>query len=59
VAVFKKRWCVAHVPSLLDISSGELATLTKTSFWGCVYRNYIASTITEVASILLANIRNQ
>ena len=46
---FKKRWCVFHVPSLLDSSSGTLHTLRNKSFWGCIYRGYIRKTVAQVA----------
>ena len=36
---FQKRWCVFHVPSLLDYSTGAVHTLNHKSFWGCVYRD--------------------
>ena len=47
---FKKRWCVFHVPSLLDSSTGHVHTLHRKSFWGCIYRDYIRTTVIQVAS---------
>ena len=37
---YKKRWCVAHAPSLLETETGRLHTLQAKSFWGCVYRKF-------------------
>jgi hypothetical protein len=46
---FKKRWCVFHLPSLLDSDNGTVHTLQHNSFWGCVYRDYIHATVYQVA----------
>ncbi len=51
---FKKRWCVFHVPSLLDSSTGTIHTLDHKSFWGCVYRKYVQSTVVQVADAVEA-----
>ena len=48
----KKRWCVLHVPSLLEIETGSLHTLEAKSFWGSVYRDYIKITISEIANMV-------
>jgi hypothetical protein len=47
---FNKRWCVFHVPSLLDATTGSVYTLRHRSFWGCVYREYIHTTVFQVAN---------
>ena len=49
---FKKHWCVIHVPSLLDVETGQLCTLETNSFWGCVYRPYIRATIVDTVKVL-------
>jgi hypothetical protein len=49
---FRKRWCVAHVPSLFDVETGQLDTLEANSFWGCVYRPYIRATIADTVKLL-------
>jgi len=49
---YRKRWCVFHVPSLLETGTGRLHTLEAKSFWGCVYRPFVGRTIAEVARVL-------
>ena len=51
---FEKRWCVFHVPSLLESANGNVYTLRHSSFWGCVYRDYIRETIDELATAVHA-----
>lgn len=51
---FKKRWCVFHVPSLLDTSTGSVQTLEHESFRGCIYRDYIHTTVVQVANAVRA-----
>ena len=46
---FRKRWCVFHVPSLLNSETAELYTLEHKSFWGCMYRDFIHTTISQTA----------
>lgn len=46
---FKKRWCVFHVPSLLDSRTGAVHTLDHKSLWGCIYRDYVHKTVAQVA----------
>lgn len=53
-STYKKRWCVVHVPSLLESDTGHLHTLEAKSFWGCVYRNFIGETVADVAKTLAA-----
>ena len=52
---YKKRWCVFHAPSLLETESGHLHTLEAKSFWGCIYRKYIQSTIGEIVNMVFEN----
>jgi hypothetical protein len=49
---FKARWCVMHVPSLLESNSGRLHTLEAKSFWGCIYRKFITSAVDATARTL-------
>jgi len=49
---YKKRWCVFHAPSLLESDTGCLHSLEAKSFWGCVYRNFINTTVTDIATTL-------
>ena len=49
---YKKRWCVIHVPSLLESETGKLHSLEVESYWGCVYRDFIRVTLADVASVL-------
>jgi len=51
---YKKRWCVIHVPSLLEADTGRLHTLEAKSFWGCVYRDFINATVADTATALTA-----
>ncbi len=53
-STYKKRWCVFHVPSLLEVGTGRLHSLERKSFWGCVYRRYIQATVDEVANVVLS-----
>ena len=46
---FRKRWCVFHVPSLLNSETGDLHTLEHNSFWGCMYREFVHTSIIQVA----------
>jgi hypothetical protein len=46
---YKKRWCVIHVPSLLESDTGGLHTLEAKSFWGCVYRDFVRATVADTA----------
>ena len=45
----KKRWCVFHVPSLMDSNTGTVYTLQHKSIWGGMYRSYIHTTIGQVS----------
>lgn len=54
-STYKKRWCVFHAPSLLETGTGQLHTLQAKSFWGCIYRKYIQSTVGEIAGIVNGN----
>lgn len=49
---FVKRWCVMHVPSLLESGTGRLHTLDTGSIWGALYRGYVRDTIAEAAAAL-------
>lgn len=51
---FRKRWCVFHVPSLLDADTGEVHTLTQGSYWGTVYRPFIHNTVDQVSRAVQA-----
>jgi hypothetical protein len=48
---YKKRWCMFHTPSLLNMSTGRVVTLDRPYFWGCLYRDYIRTTIHEVRNM--------
>ena len=52
---YKKRWCVLHTPALLETETGSLHTLQAKSFWGCIYRKYIQSTISEIADMVVVD----
>ena len=48
----KKRWCVFHVPSLLNTTTGQVITLERRFFWGCIYRDYIGATVQESVNLI-------
>ena len=50
---YTKRWCMFHLPSLLDISTGECTTLAPNYIWGAIYRGYIHRTVTSVAEVVV------
>ena len=52
-SIYKKRWCVLYLPSLLETQTARLHTLEAKSFWGCIYRNYLRATLGEVVNLLL------
>ena len=52
--IYRKRWCVMHVPTLVESNGGRVHTLTAESLWGCIYRKYIASTIHQVSGSLVS-----
>jgi hypothetical protein len=54
-AVPKKRWCVSHVPTLFDLETRRLDTVTRTSMWGRMYADYIYRTIAETTQVLVAD----
>ncbi len=49
---FEKRWCVMHVPSLLDVATGKCSTLSSKHIWGAIYRGYVQDTIKSVAELV-------
>ena len=51
-STYKKRWCVFHTPSLLNMSTGRVVTLDRPYFWGCLYRDYTRTTIHEVGNMV-------
>ena len=44
---------VFYNPSLLETQTGHLYTLKRKSTYGCVYRNYMHSTICEIANLVM------
>lgn len=52
---YTKRWCMFHLPSLLDIPTGECTTLAPNYIWGALYRGYIHETVTSVAEVVTKN----
>lgn len=48
-STYRKRWCVFHTPSLLNISTGRVVTLEHPYLWGRIYRDYLRATIDEIA----------
>jgi hypothetical protein len=56
---FKKHWCIFHVPSLLDMKSRELVSLTTPPFAGDLfYFPFISQTIFEVAEMVFRNVES-
>lgn len=54
---FKKRWCVFHVPALLEIATSNIVTLRHGSFWGEMYRDYVRATTLDVANAVVQTAR--
>src|SRR5436190_23488313 len=54
-ALPKKRWCLFHAPSLFDVETMRLTTVTGLSLWGRVYADYIYRTIGEATQVLVAD----
>ncbi len=52
-STFKKRWCMMHLPSLLDLATGECTSLAANHIWGVIYRTYVADTITSVSDVVV------
>lgn len=53
-STYKKRWCIFHVPSLLEAGTGRLHTLEAKLWWGCAYRDFINATVADTAMALTA-----
>jgi len=49
----KKRWCMFHTPSLLDLAIGDCTALAPKYIWGAVYRGYINETVQSVSKVAL------
>jgi hypothetical protein len=52
-STYKKRWCVFHIPSLLNADTGRLVTLDGHYLWGLIYRHYLRATVDEVAHMVI------
>ena len=53
-STYRKRWCVFHMPSLLNTNTGRVVTLDRQYFWGRLYRDYVRTTVHEAASMVFS-----